>query len=214
MFQRWDEMKRWCGDIFRNRRWRISGLNNNNSNQEWAVWQAARSTSAAPSFFPAFRLVGDRSALVMVDGGVYINNPAMDLLVRARRFEPDAERQIVVSLGTGDFNHSEVDKEKAGAGWAIDLKDPAAVFNLAMTGTSQQTESELEELLTHNVWQGRYRYYRFQKEFAKDIAMDDVSRCNTQLLEQLGQQLVDENRDQLDKVCAELCADLNQPVSV
>jgi len=187
---------------------------NNNSDQRWHVWQAARSTSAAPSFFPAYRLVGDRSTLVLVDGGVYINNPAMDLLVRARRFEPDAEKQILVSIGTGNFTPSLVDKENAGAGWALDLKDPAAVFGLAMAGTSRQTEIELEELLSHRVWQEKYQYYRFQKEFDKDVAMDDVSKRNVELLVQLGENLVDENRDQLDRVCDKLCLDLNQRVSL
>lgn len=131
--------------------------------------------------------------------------------MRARRFEPDAEKQILVSIGTGNFSHSEVDKERAGAGWAFSITDPAAVFGLAMAGTSRQTEAELEELLSHRVWQGKYQYYCFQKEFEKDVAMDDVSQRNIQLLEQLGHQLVDENRDGLDQVCAELCADLKQP---
>lgn len=187
---------------------------NNNSNQRWNVWQAARSTSAAPSFFPAYRLVGDRSTLVLVDGGVYINNPAMDLLVRARRFEPDAEKQILVSIGTGNFTSSQADKENAGAGWALDLKDPAAVFRLAMAGASRQIEAELGELLSHNVWQGKHKYYRFQKEFDKDVAMDDVSKRNVELLGHLGENLVDENRDQLDRVCDELCLDLDQRVSL
>jgi len=186
----------------------------NNFDQRWFVWQAARATSAAPSFFPAFRLTGDLSALVLVDGGIYINNPAMNLLVRARRMEPDAEKQILVSIGTGEFTRSEVSKEKAGAGWALDLKDPAAVFKLATAGTSRQTDSEVSELMNHGVWQGKYHYYRFQTEFKEDIAMDDVSKKNTRKLEDLGQQLVEANRDQLDRVCDELCLDLDQRVSL
>lgn len=40
-----------------------------------AMWAAAMATSAAPTFFPAFRLPSDHVRLV--DGGVWANNPAM-----------------------------------------------------------------------------------------------------------------------------------------
>lgn len=39
------------------------------------MWVAAMATTAAPTFFPAFRLPGDHVRLV--DGGVWANNPAM-----------------------------------------------------------------------------------------------------------------------------------------
>ena len=39
------------------------------------MWQVAMATTAAPTFFPAFRLPGDHVRLA--DGGVWANNPAM-----------------------------------------------------------------------------------------------------------------------------------------
>jgi predicted acylesterase/phospholipase RssA len=56
------------------------------------LWAAARATSAAPTFFPPYGS--------LIDGGVFINNPALSAYAAARRMWPD-EKQLVVSIGTG-----------------------------------------------------------------------------------------------------------------
>lgn len=51
--------------------------------RDWRVpmWEVAMATSAAPTFFPAYRLSGD--AVRLIDGGVWANNPAMVGLTEA-----------------------------------------------------------------------------------------------------------------------------------
>jgi patatin-like phospholipase/acyl hydrolase len=63
------------------------------------MWVVAMATSAAPTFFPAFRLPSDYVRLV--DGGVWANNPAMVGVTEAvSMFGQRLEDVRVLSLGT------------------------------------------------------------------------------------------------------------------
>jgi patatin-like phospholipase/acyl hydrolase len=46
-------------------------------NWNWPVRLVVRATSAAPTFFPPLRLKGKDGEYVLIDGGVFVNNPAM-----------------------------------------------------------------------------------------------------------------------------------------
>jgi len=173
------------------------------------VWQAARATSAAPAFFPAFKLKREEMDLLLTDGGVYINNPALNLLIRARRQFSHIKKQsqLLVSLGTGQFSPSREDLENAGVtnGWA------KAIFNIASMGTSAEYESQIRELLEyldpqifHDEKEWEKRYYRFQKEFKEDVPMDGKKKEQIKRLVKLGDALVEENKSELDQLCATL----------
>ena len=63
------------------------------------MWAVAMATSAAPTFFPAFRLPGD--GVRLIDGGVWANNPAMVGVTEAvSMFGQRLEDMRVLSLGT------------------------------------------------------------------------------------------------------------------
>jgi hypothetical protein len=63
------------------------------------MWAVAMATTAAPTYFPAFRLPGDRVRLI--DGGVWANNPAMVGVTEAVSiFGRRLEDIRVLSLGT------------------------------------------------------------------------------------------------------------------
>jgi patatin-like phospholipase/acyl hydrolase len=166
------------------------------------VWEAARATSAAPTYFPAAKLRtrnsdGTEDIGLFIDGGVYINNPALNLLIEARR-DP-SEQEILVSLGTGDYRKSQVDKENSGnIGWA------QAIVNVSMTGVSSEIDLALTNLLMSRQFGSKYQYYRLQKEFNYDVEMDDISRENIKKLEEMGAELVKEKKQELDKLCHEL----------
>jgi predicted acylesterase/phospholipase RssA len=67
------------------------------------VWEAARATSAAPSFFkPVFiQDPADGTGEYFVDGGVAHNNPAEVALSEARNIWTNVKRFCLVSIGTG-----------------------------------------------------------------------------------------------------------------
>lgn len=64
---------------------------------DWPLWQVCRATSAAPTFFPAARI---DAGYVMIDGGVFANNPAMCAIAAVQSLWPGEEIKVL-SLGTG-----------------------------------------------------------------------------------------------------------------
>lgn len=63
------------------------------------MWAVAMATSAAPTYFPTFRLPGDHERLV--DGGVWANNPAMVGVTEAvSMFGQPLDSIHVLSIGT------------------------------------------------------------------------------------------------------------------
>jgi patatin-like phospholipase/acyl hydrolase len=68
----------------------------------WKVTDIARATSAAPTFFPPKHLTWRSGDFALVDGGIYVNNPAMAAYAEACRPYPDASKFVVVPVGTGN----------------------------------------------------------------------------------------------------------------
>ena len=75
--------------------------------RDWRVpmWEVAMATSAAPTFFPAYRLSSD--AVRLIDGGVWANNPAMVGLTEAvSLFGRRLSDVRVLSVGTTSRAHA------------------------------------------------------------------------------------------------------------
>ena len=68
---------------------------------ECALWQAARATSAAPTFFKPMSVDRPRPSITYVDGGMGYNNPSEVALNEARRIWPTCTQFGLVSIGTG-----------------------------------------------------------------------------------------------------------------
>jgi predicted acylesterase/phospholipase RssA len=68
---------------------------------ECALWQAARATSAAPTFFKPMSVDRPRPPIAYVDGGMGYNNPSEVALNEARRIWPECTQFGLVSIGTG-----------------------------------------------------------------------------------------------------------------
>jgi predicted acylesterase/phospholipase RssA len=68
---------------------------------ECALWQAARATSAAPTFFKPMSIDRPRPPITYVDGGMGHNNPSEVALDEALRIWPSCTQFGLVSIGTG-----------------------------------------------------------------------------------------------------------------
>lgn len=94
-----------------------------NGSINWMAWEAAAASSAAETYFPAFKKDGAR----YIDGGNFANCPARHAALLAKRLWPD-EEVTLVHLGTG----SEYDPQPAPEGgilaWARTL--PTDMFAL------------------------------------------------------------------------------------
>jgi len=70
------------------------------SKSKCAIWEAARATSAAPSFFKPMTIRNPSPPITYVDGGLGYNNPGKLALIEAGRIWAGKE-VCLVSIGTG-----------------------------------------------------------------------------------------------------------------
>ena len=151
---------------------------------------AARATSAAPTFFePAQVCVGDQTR-TLVDGGIFINTPSVSAYAEARKLFPDEKDFFVLSIGTGqqtrEIKHYEA-KDWGLGGWARPL------LYCMFDGVSDAADYQMDKFL------GVENYIRLQvclgcpKDKKEDVAnddMDDASRDNIDALKRLANKLI------------------------
>ncbi|HEY5956719.1 MAG TPA: patatin-like phospholipase family protein [Polyangiaceae bacterium] len=162
-----------------------------NERFDYPIWQVARSSSAAPTYFEPYHLPGeDSSYYTLVDGGVYANNPAMCALVEAKVLYPDARIQMV-SIGTGGLCRPiTYDRAKNWGlvGWARPILD--VVFD----GVSDTVDFQAGQLLGPD-------FYRFQARLDDGSDdLDDASASNLDALIRHARQLLLDSASQLDAV--------------
>ncbi|KAH0021871.1 hypothetical protein KCU78_g5966, partial [Aureobasidium melanogenum] len=142
------------------------------------IWQAARATSAAPTFFERLEIGTNE----FIDGGIGFNNPSKALLRETRRlFEKDPDRSVtcIISIGTGVPKRIDLAK-LSGFGLAY-IKDLVKALS-DMATDCQEIAEEMTAMFkaTPNI------YVRFDVEQGlQDVRMDsyedlNIIRANTQ----------------------------------
>lgn len=180
--------------------------NSSESEHDHTVWQAARSTSAAPTYFPGATLTCKQmNKPVLIDGGVFMNNPSLELLIWAKNKYRQADKFLLVSLGTGEFKKSRSGLKNAGA---IDWLNNGELLNIMMNGVSYAVDQQLEALIPEI--DNFKQYYRFQKSFLEHIEMDGIKRKEIEKLQKLGKEVIAENRQRLDDLCSQLTQSISQ----
>ncbi|CAE6425927.1 unnamed protein product [Rhizoctonia solani] len=78
------------------------------------IWEAARATSAAPTFFKSIT-IKDHEGIpyTFVDGGLAVNNPTVRVLLEAKAVFPDRPVSCILSIGTGQAKTISVAKPSA-----------------------------------------------------------------------------------------------------
>lgn len=168
--------------------------------RNFLMTEAARATSAAPTYFEPLKLdvPGSNDYHALVDGGVFANNPAMCAYVEAKTLFPKAKDFLVVSLGTGEMTRKfpfEKAKDWGLIAWAQRIMD------IVFDGVSDTVSYQLAQLLETDSGPGR-RYYRFQTELsAASDDMDDASQGNIRNLRLRAEKILRDSRDQVDELC-------------
>lgn len=137
---------------------------------------AARATSAAPTYFEPALVPWPGERDVLVDGGVFANNPAMCAYAEAwqtlGKTGRSAEDLLLVSLGTGLYAKPYRYEEARGwgvAGWA------RPVLDVIFDGVADTVDYQLRQLLPARE-DGTPRYHRFQADLDAGLSeMDDTS---------------------------------------
>ena len=168
---------------------------------------AARATSAAPTYFePAvIKSMAKRpTRRALVDGGVFVNNPAMCGYVEAFGMAENLSDIMVVSLGTGIATRM-IPYEEA-KGWGK-LAWVQPIISVMMDGSADASDYQLQQLLVGDTPPAEQRYFRFTTTL--DLALDDMDAAGAgnirNLVDEAGQILKDQ-ADEFARLVAALSA--------
>jgi patatin-like phospholipase/acyl hydrolase len=137
---------------------------------------AARATSAAPTFFEP-EVVPSRASRstrrVLVDGGVFMNNPSMCAFTEAFKAGETTETIMMLSLGTGVATRKiPFDDAKD---WGL-LEWVRPVISVMMDGQADASDYHLRQLIPDVESGAKQRYFRFDTEL--DLALDDMDAAH------------------------------------
>ena len=154
--------------------------------------EAARATSAAPTYFEPTTLAWAEERATLVDGGIFMNSPSVSAYAEARKLFPD-EPIALLSLGTGELTRAipyEAARTWGSALWVMSLLD--CMFD----GVSKAADHQMRLFLGEH-------YLRLQTplHYASDD-MDDASRGNIRNLKQTAKELIEREAAALHRFLA------------
>ena len=157
-------------------------------------------TSAAPTYFRPVRIEAASGApeLVLVDGGVFANNPTMCGFVDHSTAQGVAEGTLIVSLGTGEPVRRASSVYPSAKRWGL-IGWARRILGIVFDGVSEATNYEIESVL------GKTDFFRFQVELPPEQErMDNTHKGNVRELESLARKRIDERTVEIDTLCVEL----------
>ena len=186
--------------------------------EELSAVDAGLATAAAPTYFPPLRS-GDAT---LVDGGVFVNNPAIAATIEAMKRQEGppitAEDLLVVSLGTGQYEraYDPEDVTDWGAlGWVLPTQGEPPLISAMLDGQSDAAHHWAHILLNHQPGTAPDRgvdlgagprYYRWQLNLPEPLPMDGVEPDEIDRLAACGAALRDARAAELEAVAAALVA--------
>lgn len=164
----------------------------NSEDDDWYVGDAARVSSAAPTYFDPVQIynVNGTRKVVGIDGGMFANNPSTVGAAYARMEYPKILPHVV-SVGTGvkekSVKYASL-KKRGLLGWARSAPD------ILMRGAAQVTHENIAKVLGD-------QYVRFQTDLVEaDDAMDDYSKKQLRGLVADARQTIHTRADDFGKV--------------
>jgi patatin-like phospholipase/acyl hydrolase len=158
--------------------------------EDYAVWEAARATSAAPTFFPPAQVAplraGEPITRTLVDGGVFANDPVFSAFVEARKNGFAAGDIHILSLGTGIATRSYPYREARNWG-LIDWLRPSnatPIISILMHGQASSA-AYLANRLLNDAEAPRYERIDMRLTAPAKDDLDDTSPDNLRALEDL-----------------------------
>jgi len=134
---------------------------------------AARATSAAPTYFEPALVNIEKEEKALVDGGVFINSPSVSAFAEAKRIFPNETEFFVLSLGTGKQTRPIKYNEATDWGkaeWML------PVMSCIFDGVSDAADYQMKKLLGKS-------YIRLQTDLT--IASDDMDNASNGNIENL-----------------------------
>ena len=153
---------------------------------------AARATSAAPTYFEPKPLDTGDVLSVLIDGGIFMNSPSVSAYAEARKLFPD-DPIAVLSLGTGELTRPIVFEETRTRGRALRVM---SLLDCMFDGVSKAADHQMQLFLGE-----RYQRLQTSLESASDD-MDDASEDNIRNLKRTARELINANEAVLEQFFA------------
>jgi patatin-like phospholipase/acyl hydrolase len=162
---------------------------------DFSLAEAARASSAAPTYFEAVEVTDAAGARTypLIDGGVYAVNPAMCAFSEVVAHGADVS--VIAALGTGSqtkaFEFDQV-RDWGQIEWVRPLID------IMFDGVADTVDFEAAAMA-----RGRYRRLQAELRYASD-ALDDASPSNLRRLEGDAERLIAERSADIEAICEEI----------
>jgi patatin-like phospholipase/acyl hydrolase len=156
-----------------------NGLEENGSRpDDYYFWQAVRATTAAPSFFEPARVenLSRKQDEALVDGGVFMNDPAIAAFLEARKLGWDNEEIVIISLGTGRAKERSFPYKEAKGWGALGWMQPSKgvpILSIFSDGQSQTAAYQAKHLFAELP---KVTYHRFEAALTPDAEDMDNAR--------------------------------------
>ncbi|KAI1660184.1 FabD/lysophospholipase-like protein [Daldinia decipiens] len=163
-----------------------------NDYRDVQIWEAARATTAAPSYFDPMVLTRGNNSRTFIDGAMGCNNPAKEVVDEAAAlFGTDCVLGCLVSLGTGFSGEVTIGEAEGGIKKTVGL-----INNLKKIATNTE---EVHEDLRRLIRADLDTYFRFQlPRGAEDIRLHEYKKLDE--LSKLMQVYIEEESSEIDKV--------------
>jgi predicted acylesterase/phospholipase RssA len=174
------------------------------------MWEAARATSAAPTYFEPARVpsLNDGVEHALVDGGVFANNPAVAAYSDATREGWAGSAAIyVVSIGTGQPPMDQAHPGpipvpyKSARHWGF-AKWARPGLEVVFDGVAKAVEYEMGKLCDHD---DALTYWRLQSDLPTAAhRLDDASPDNIEKLKADAHTMLEKESAKFEEICAML----------
>jgi patatin-like phospholipase/acyl hydrolase len=175
-----------------------------NPDFNFKIKDVARATSAAPTYFECEQIMSEKGgAFTLIDGGVFVNNPALVAYAEGRNiFEVEGEEATakdmkILSIGTG-YTRKPYPYKKAKKWGMAEWVQP--VIDIMMSGASEVAHYQLHKI--YGTIDNPDQYLRIDGDLKStdiDPDMDCATQENMARLKAYGQQLFEENKGQIEE---------------
>jgi patatin-like phospholipase/acyl hydrolase len=152
---------------------------------------ALRATTAAPTYFIPKHLKINQIDRILVDGGVFANNPSACAYASGKKLFPDDDI-VLLSIGTGRTTRSikYANSRRFGKiGWIKPL------INVMFASSLDAVNYQLDQVMGD-------KYMRIQSQLKIASAeMDDTTPKNIEHLQQEAYEMVENNQAIIDEIC-------------
>ncbi len=166
------------------------------------IRDVARATAAPPTYFEPAKIqnISKSQEFVLIDGGVFANNPTMCAYAELKPLYPDATDVVVVSIGTTGNKKPYVYEQARDWGSAQWV---GPILEIMMDGVMETVDYQLSQIFNTIPQKDSY-YVRLQAMTEGKIAFDDPTEANIRLLKEFAGKYIDENQPLLNSLAGQL----------